>query len=335
MKSVKGLPPTVGHPPSAPPARTKEHATVARRVHGPSLPLKTRTSRSQSLPPQLPMWLATKTTASSSFGNAGPTAGPSTQHQRPRRKLSDSGTQLPAMPKAPALDRTSGDKAPDKPSGELRWASDPKLPRNLDADKFVEVSRAKLSSILDPDEVEWLQDYTNNGHEFVNGLLRCGDSSEAWIPASIIDKLVANGLAVEGMVFRGLSDHRLIREGGTYSDPAPASCSVSPRVAEKFVSKYADEGVVLHMIGRKAANISGASKCDEEAEALGHPAETFDVALKAFDRRSGRWKALLVRDEQPAPEFEAPQESRTPESASPKLPQMSDLDMDLDNIEWE
>ncbi|NRF72163.1 hypothetical protein HLB44_34780 [Aquincola sp. S2] len=221
-----------------------------------------------------------------------------------RRRLSESGPPLPDMPQTPgaSLHRDAAELplaliSPDQPL----WASDPKLPRNLDRNSYIQASLDKIGGILDEKELQWLRDYSNFDASSVNASARAGKSTAACM--HMIDKLTANGLRSEGMLFRGLSDHRLITEGKRYMDLAPGSASVSPAIAQQHATASADwegtTGIVLHVIGAQAGNVSGVSVEAYEAEALIRPQEPLMPLLKAFDETSGLWKALLVRDDAP------------------------------------
>jgi hypothetical protein len=142
------------------------------------------------------------------------------------------------------------------------WRSDRWAVGIRDTAKYVQDSRDKLFTLLPEKERLALQDYLDHGYALDNQLIRGGVHSADQYK-TIINTLVRGGLGVDAPLFRGLSDHTLINAGGKYVDPAPGSASVNMNRALQLASQGKRDGgvgICLHILGAKAANVSGASK---------------------------------------------------------------------------
>jgi hypothetical protein len=240
-----------------------------------------------------------------------------------RRPLSGSGYKLPAPPPrvTPPLAADGGAAGTSAvPPGRQRWRTDQTLARGIDIEQYVRTSEELVDRILTQPDRAMLTEYTDKGFALYNPAIRAG-LMEATEYAAAIDQLIAGGLDVKARVFRGLSDHSLIAEGALYVDRAPGSASVTmDRALELAQGAQDTTGIVLHMFGARAANISGLSVA-QEAEALVRPDERFRVLLKVRDPKAGVYHAVLAREGGGAP---APRDGAAAGGSSRPRPERSD-----------
>ncbi len=108
-------------------------------------------------------------------------------------------------------------------------------------------------------------------------------------------------VSVPGLLFRGLRDHNIIKEGELCSDPAPLSCTLNYKFngfAKNFITNSNPEiaGIILYIFGAEGVNINPLSSYHFEYEVLVKPASEFYVEFKGIaynDEGEKIYKAVL------------------------------------------
>ncbi len=185
-------------------------------------------------------------------------------------------------------------------------------------DYFVD-SESKIRDILEDydggeDLIEMLENYTDMEYEDTNDKIRYlhkkGDVKRAAALAApyreAIEILIENNLkAKEPLLFRAVKNHNLFQEGEIFYEPAPMSFSILKEKTIDFLNSNPividDEviqeppGAVMHAAYVEAANISGLSMNEDEAEALGKPGEHFDIIGKFFDEKTQTYQVIAKK----------------------------------------